>query len=108
LKHIHLFTTSNKVINFGWVRINLSDSEIKKVHPNYWISAPNRTTRPMLPAAWLAAESATRTPITNYCQVEAITSCPAAAERIQEAGFLDGQPSEKRNPEFIFLHCPVF
>jgi hypothetical protein len=42
------------------------------------------------------------------CQPEAITSCPAEAERIQQAGFLEGQSSEKRNPEFIFLHCPVF
>jgi len=43
-----------------------------------------------------------------YCKPEATISCPAEAERIQQAGFLDGQSSEKRNPEFIFLHCPVF
>jgi len=71
LKHINLFTTSNEVINFERVRINLSDSEIKKVHPNYWIFVPNRSTRPMLRGRGLRRNQRRGFQSTIYSQPEA-------------------------------------
>jgi hypothetical protein len=41
-------------------------------------------------------------------RLEVAHSLPPDVEQIQQAGFLNGQSSEKRNPEFIFLHFPVF